>query len=742
MSNNGNGVKRWISAVKQKSGKILVRTTDGLMEPWKREKIVRSLMKETKLAEELFGVPPITREEAERIAKIAEQRLLEMNLPFVSAPLIRELVNIILLEESKRNPRFAVYRNVMTRVGRPLYDVWETMWNRGYEVRENANLQPNPETSHKKIADMTTKEAALLILPPHLADAHLRGDLHIHDLEYFVTRPFCQDYDLRFFYYYGLRCDGSGLQTAAAGPAKHPEVAILHAVKVLAAGQTNCAGGQGLAYFNVLIAPYLEGIDEDRMSQLAQMLLFETNETYVSRGGQLVFSSIQIEAKVPKIWRDRPVVFRGKVWKDLTYGDFEEEVRMFAIALLREYMKGDWYNKQFSFPKPEVRLRSEYFHDPEAREVIDLAVQLSAKFGSTYYDNLIPPYRDEDGVDCYQCCAFSFREPPEKVERILNFEDGAHFSMGGLQVVTINLPRIAYRANGDDDRFFEILREVMEMAKEILLIKRRLILKQAEMGNLPFLTQSFNGGPPLVDLRESVPIIGFVGMNETVQYHTGFELHESNDAVRFGVRVLIEMDRIRDEFEKETGIRFAIARTPAESTAQRLAILDLIHYRDQAIQVVKGDLSDWQRKLELYGRTEVPVYYTNGFMVRYDAPISLAKKIAIEQKAFPILSGGNIFHVFLGEAHPDPEALFSLTEKIATRTMIGYWSYTKDLTLCNECKKTSYGLLDKCPYCHSRNVEWFSRITGYYQRVKAWNAAKRDELMRRYRLSGEKLYFI
>jgi len=716
-----------------------VRRSDGTFVPWDRGRIVAALLRETSLAEELFGVPRISRREAEEIAAEAERRIRAMNLEFVSGPLIRELVNIILLERSREEPRFAVYRNVMTRVGAPLYDVWETMWNRGFEARENANLQPNPESAHKKVADMAAKEAALLTLPPDLADAHLRGDLHIHDLEYFVTRPFCQDYDLRFFFYYGLRCDGHGTQTAAAGPAKHPEVAILHAVKVLAAGQTNCAGGQGLAYFNVFIAPYLEGLGRREIRQLAQMLLFEANETYVSRGGQLVFSSIQIEAGIPRVWRDRPVVYRGEVRKDLTYGDFEEEARTFALALLEEYARGDVLGKQFSFPKPEVRLRGEYFRDPEAREVIEAAVRLSARFGSTYYDNLIPPYRDEDGVDCYQCCAFAFRESPERLEPVLNFEDGAHFSMGGLQVVTINMPRLAYRARGDDDRLLELLREVMGTARRILQIKRRLILRQAEAGNLPFLTQRVNGGPPLVNVEDLVPIFGFVGMNELVQHHCGAELHESDDAVRLGLRVLVEMRRIAGEFSEEDGVRYAVARTPAESCAQRLAVLDLIHYRREAEAVVKGDLRGWEGALASGGVTNVPVYYTNGFMLRYDAPVTLAKKIAIEQRAFPVLDGGNIFHVWLGEAHPDPAALMSLTEKIATRTVIGYWSYTKDLSLCLDCCTTSPGLLERCPRCGSARVEWYSRITGYYQKVSAWNAAKRHELLVRRRVRVQEL---
>jgi len=454
--------------------------------------------------------------------------------------------------------------------------------------------------------------------------------------------------------------------------------------------------------------------------------------------------SFQLEAGIPKIWRDAPVVWRGQVGPD-TYGDFEEEARAFMKAILEQYCKGDAWGKMFSFPKPEVRLRRDYLTKSEYDEIMYLAAKLSAKFGSTYYDNVIPPWRGEEGVDCYQCCAFRLTEnvDEDNLMRKVMFEDGAHFSMGGLQVVTINLPRLAYIANGDDTVLLESLRNVMEQARQVLEIKLRFMERQMRMGMLPFLMQRprFNGerAPLLFDIPNMSPIIGFVGVNEMVQYHTGYQLHESREAVRFGLRVLAEMERIRGEFAEQTGHPYAVARTPAESCAERLAVLDLLHYHDKAVQVVKGDLTSWRARLEAGGRTQVPVYYTNGFMVHYEAPLSLAQKIAIEEKAFPLLSGGNIFHVFLGEAAPDVEALARLNAKIALNTQLGYYSYTRDLSVCRKCHTTSGGLLDTCPRCGSTDIDWFSRITGYYQNVEGWNAAKREELRRRHRHVGASL---
>jgi len=240
-----------------------VRTTDGHMVEWERERIVRMLREETRLIGVFYGHESATEEKAREIAALVEQRILKLGLQVLSGPLIREITNIVLLEQG-----LTEYRNVCTRVGTPVYDAHLIDVGRGFEAHDNANLQENAETSHKKKADKISKEQYLLQLPPHLADYHLGGDLHIHDLEYFGTRPFCQDWDLRYFLYYGLMPDGNGTKASVAGPAKRAEVAVLHAVKALGSAQTNFAGGQGYYNFLTFLAPYFEGLEYEQIKQL------------------------------------------------------------------------------------------------------------------------------------------------------------------------------------------------------------------------------------------------------------------------------------------------------------------------------------------------------------------------------------------------------------------------------------------------------------------------------------------
>jgi ribonucleoside-triphosphate reductase len=195
------------------------------------------------------------------------------------------------------------------------------------------------------------------------------------------------------------------------------------------------------------------------------------------------------------------------------------------------------------------------------------------------------------------------------------------------------------------------------------------------------------------------------------------------------------MEAVRREYSERTGLNFAIARTPAESTSQNFAVNDLLSFGDDMLPYVRGKTTDWRHKYNEGGRTAVPVYYTNGFMVNHGAKINLDTKLDIEQKAFPILSGGNICNIFLGEKYPDVKALYELTKNIALNTMIGYWSYTRDITSCSACNFIEGGEKFVCTNCGSANVKTYSRITGYYQATDGWNAAKHQELKDRYKFN-------
>jgi anaerobic ribonucleoside-triphosphate reductase len=723
-------------------GMPMVHTTDGYLVPWDKTRIVNMLNRETTLAEKMFDIPAISELTSEKISDEVERRIRLTKPRFVSGAMVREITNNILLEWSHEVPEFGIYKNLLTRVGAPIYDAYQIDTGGGFEAKENANLQPNPETVHKKKADRLSKEQYLLLMDPKLATAHHQGDIHIHTLEYFGTRPFCQDWDLRYFLYYGLIPDGSGFRSSVAGPAKQPEVAILHSVKVLAAGQTNFSGGQGFMYYTMFLAPFLRGLSYQQVKQLAQMMFYELTQTYVTRGGQLVFSNIQLPMGVPKIWRDVPVVMKGRIGPD-TYGEYEDEVQTFFRAINEVALEGDYWGKPFNFPKNENYVSPEFFK-PEYDDLWLLVHEAVSKFGAPYFDNMLPAYRGYgNGISCYQCCAYQFANTPETDEHFnekLYFQDGMHFSMGGWQVVSVNMPRLAYKANGDYDKLLQYAKENMRLAMGVFEAKRKWMDKAISSDMVPFATQmphdpkTGKRGPPAVDFSELVNVIGVVGINEMVQYFTGNQLHEADDAVRLAVRLLLDMEKFRKGLEMRSGWKVMLARTPAESTAQTFAVSDLLSpdYRPMARKMVKGDLSSING---VPHKRDLPIYYTNGTHTYVGAKVPLGKRIDIEHKFFPILSGGNIFHAWIGESSSDPEALYKLTQRICRNSQIGYFSYTKDLTVCSTCQSTNAGMLKSCPNCGSEDVRYWSRITGYYTDVTGWNEGKRQELMDRYRVT-------
>ncbi|MDI6811147.1 MAG: anaerobic ribonucleoside-triphosphate reductase [archaeon] len=755
--NNGT-VQTTLDGMKLRFPKV--RTSDGHMLEWDREAIVKQLLRETKLSEEFYDCSPIDNNTAREIAKEAEKRIRVMGISQLSGALVREIVNQILLEEYRKQE----WRNVCTRVGTPVYDAHLIDIGEGFEAKENANLQENAETSHKKKADKICKEQYLLLLPLQLADAHLSGDLHIHDLEYFGTRGFCQDWDLRYFFYYGLMPDGSGTKASVAGPAKKPEVAILHAVKTLGSAQTNFAGGQGFFNFLTFIAPYFEGLSYEEIEQLMQMFVYEMTQMQVARGGQLVFSSVQLTPGIPKVWKDKPVVYKGEVWNGeraplRTYGEFEREVRLAFKALMNVMLQGDHWGKPFNFPKPEIAIEPDFLIEdeefnrknpdlPTYEELYDIAFELTAKYGTPYFDNKIPEYRGAgEGVSCYQCCAYSFKTSPddEDFQDKMYFRNGAHFSMGGWQVITINCPRAAYRAEGDDKKLFAELRRMMELAVEVLRVKKRWMKTIVESGRMPFVTQrpkdphTGEKGTTAVYLDELVYIIGVVGINEMVQYHYGKQIHEDKGALRLAVRAMTEMELYAKELSKREGMTISFARTPAETVAQRFAVADILdkQFREKARKVVKGDV---ERALSLIHETrDLPIYYTNGTHVPPSANISLAERINIEHIFFPIVDGGNIMHIFLGEGYPDPQGIKSLVLKIAKNTQTGYYAFTKDMTVCMDCSHVSMGLIEECEKCGSKNLDYISRITGYLQAVSGWNEGKKQELLDRMRYGANEI---
>jgi ribonucleoside-triphosphate reductase len=609
---------------------LRVRTSRIVLESFNKKRIVDSLVSETKLDPEI----------ARKIAQDVEKELIRMKLNYVTAPLIREIVNVKLLEEGLENTR-ARY----TRLGMPVYDVHRLL-EHGPEYANGR--QYNPELVHKLMADQISREYALLnVLPLNLADAHMKAQINIHDLDYFATRSHSFSHDLRFFLKYGFKPDGVGEYTAISGPPKKPEVAFIHAARVLSAAQTNCGGGQGLNYFNTFMAPYVRGLPEKRIKQLAQMFIFELAQMYGVRGGQVVYSGIDCDFEVPSFLRGKEAVLLGGCVRDfLTYGDFEAEARLLFNALCDVYLEGDFKRRPFLFPKFNVRIsKNSLTKDDDA---VDRVCELAAKTRTPFF---ITPRKYSPKILC--CQGSSFIMPSSK-EMLKNSDRTGSLRGGIAQLVTINLPQIAYEADGRDKTVIELLHDRLLKAKSVLLLKKKMLEKNIKNELLPFMSQRASRNDTLYLNPETQGyVIGFVGLNHMVSAHTGEELHESRSALKYGLSVVRMMRRVVDEFKDDSNLSFMLARTSAEACSLRFAEFDAKRFPDKAVA----------RK------------YTNSFQIRARAGISSRKRMTLESPFHKLLNGGALSNIPLNRRNLNPDFIRGKLEEVIRSSDLQYYHF-------------------------------------------------------------------
>ncbi len=679
------------------TNQLKVRTTRDTIEPFDKTKIEKTLIVETDASPEL----------AEEIANDAWKELKKLDVEYLTAPMIREIVNTKLVEHG-----LETLRRKYTRVGIPVYNITNLIQNGS---RDNANMIHNPETVHKYVADEALKQYALLhILPNDYADAHMGGDIHIHDLEFFAGRPInCLQHDLRFFIKNGLKVDGTGDHTSVAGPPNHIETLMNHSGEIMLAAQQNMSGGQSMSLWNVFVAPFAAGLPYEKVKQAVQMFIYNLNMAYAARGSQVPFTSINLEFTVPKFLQDVPAYGpRGQLVG--TYGDFEEETRMLQRAFTETLLEGDSDGKPHLFPNTPYVLRKEVFKS-EFEEDLRLVHELSAKYGSPYFVNMLPDYRGN--MANYMGCRTSLSD-----NWTGDWEQDC-FRTGNLAYVTLNLPRMAYNSKDEDD-IFEYLDSFMHIGEQVLQIRREQALNCLNNYNLlPFLSQE-DGDDTYYRINNSTMSFGFVGLNEMLLSLFGAGL-DDKDSNKFGLKVLDYMNGRTDELKEETGLRWTVLQTPAESTAYRFAMLDMEKCRDKII--ANGD--------------DKTAYYTNSSHVPVNSDVLLPEKIKIEEQYHSKTLGGHIFHAFMGESYSDPESLMSLTNKIARKSDIGFWAYSSALSFCVKCKTLMKGLQNNCGACgETTEVEWYDRITGYVQQVGrsksasgGWNPGKMQELRDRKR---------
>ncbi len=673
---------------------VFVRTSGDNIISWDREKIVEALIRETGLRREVANI----------IGVEVEKQIQGLSIESITAPLIRELVDVKLLEYGLEDAR-----RKHTRLGSPVYDVNKII---SYKNKENANTPHSPEATNFTLAEKIKKEFALLnVFSQKVSDSHMNGEIHLHDLG-FIDRPYCSGQSIEYIKKFGLNLPDSPF--AFSSPEDADEL-IFQLVKFSVALHGHFAGAIGWDAVNLFIAPLLVGLSQKEVKRLAKKLIVEFATVAVTNGGQGLFSDINVYYEVPKHFEETPAIgakgeFTGKLYKD-----YKKEAQAFAKAMFEVYLEGDGAGRPFFFPKPLVHITEKFFKEEGHEDFLNLISKVATEKGNTYF-----VFDRGETAKISECCRLAF-----KLEQS-DFKDAKEpwrMRYSAIQNITINLPRVAYLAKGDNEKLFKILEEKLDLACQGHKQKRAFIeslLNEGNIGPLSLLSTD-RDGEKYLRLRRVTQLIGILGLNEMVEYHIGKQLHENNDALKLGLKVISFMKLKCEELSEKYGLKFVLEQTPAESTAYRFAKLDMEHFLDDASKVVKGDLDKKE------------IYYTNSTYFNVSHGFNPIDKVKLEGLFHPLIDAGALTHVWLGESRPSPESIANFVIKTFRETDNSQIAFSPEFTSCNDCGKTSRGLNEKCSYCESDNIEGITRITGYFSRIPGWNKGKIGELKARYR---------
>jgi anaerobic ribonucleoside-triphosphate reductase len=641
--------------------KIFVRTSRLAMEEFDRNKIVEALVKEA-------NVPVF---QAQKIARETEKRLLEFKTKYLTAPLIREMVNAILLEKGLEE-----YRHKLTRLGLPVYDVNQLIDSTGARSQ-------GAEAIHKAAADAVMEEYTLLnVLPRDIADAHLSGGLHLKHLGTWVLKPDQFMHDLRFFLQQGLSRGGMNLQEPSYFPPKSLEAALIAASNVLKIAAIETSGEQTLDFFNIFLAPFIQNLSEERIRE--GLRLFVSNLNQPLSNGSSVGASLGIEFLVPDFLKEKEAI--GPEGKTVgCYGDYVEESRRLASLILEVMLQDDMHKPVFN-PRLIIKIRPEVLKDPECANLLFESHKLAAETGLPYFANLCPK---EQKLASYTSTGFRLASDWREDWELDTLQTGS------VDSVIINLPRVMYEAGGRETGFFRILDEQLEMALRALEIKYRTIKQREREHMLPFLMQKTDGDQ-YFRIENAVRLVSFVGLNETIQVFFGKPLKQDGATLDFAKKIVSYLSSDIERYSKKPETRASLAMVPAPDAAKRLAELDAEKY-------------GWA-KVRAQGTREKP-FYTDLVALPLGVDVSWKERFRVEERFHRLTLGGHLAVVSLADVEQNPDDLLSVTRDVAGNYGVGFYVFNRNLAYCASCQKTFYGKLARCPVCGSVNMlQSFSRV--------------------------------
>ena len=682
-----------------------IKKRDGRTAKFDRKKIEKAIEKAGLETGEFDAAQAV--ELTDKVLGVLETRN-QKRLPSVED--IQDIVEDALIESKfkKTAKAYIIYRDqhkklreITSNAHVDLIDKY--LENLDWKVNENSNMGYSLQGLNNYVSAEITKTYWLdKIYTSKIGQAHKEGDLHIHDLN--LLSVYCVGWDLTDLLQEGF----TGVAgKVASKPAKHFRSALGQVVNFFYTLQGEAAGAQAFSDFDTLLAPFIrvDKLSYKEVKQAIQEFVFNVNvPTRV--GFQTPFTNITLDLECPKHMADNPVIIGGEM-QDTTYGEYQEEMNMLNKALLEVLSEGDANGRVFTFPIPTVNITKDFNWD---NPVIESLWEASAKYGIPYFSNFINSDMDPEDARS-MCCRLRIDN------RQLEYRGGGLFGSnpmtGSVGVVTINLPRLALKSKNEKE-FFKGLAELMDMAKDSLETKRKVLERLTDANLYPYtkfylrnIKQRFNQY-----WKNHFSTIGLIGTNEAALNLLGVDIGTEKGKA-FAEKTL---DFMRDrlvEYQKETGNNYNLEATPAEGTTYRLAQLDKASFPDRA-HFANGIGAEV--KCPFYtNSSHLPVNYTDDLFELMDLQDNLQTKY----------TGGTVIHFFLGERMDDPQTLKKLVKTICENYKLPYFTFSPSFSIC---KNHGYivGEHPECPKC-GEATEVYSRVVGFLRPVSQWNKGKQAE---------------
>ncbi len=581
-----------------------------------------------------------------------------------------------------------------------------------WQVKENSNMGFSLQGLNNYIISAATKNFWLQrVYDDSISQAHKSGDLHIHDLNLLST--YCCGWSLEDFLLKGFKGAYGKVEST---PPKHFDTALGQLVNAIYTLQGEAAGAQAVSSFDTYLAPLVrnDNLSYKEVKQSIQKFVFNMNvPTRV--GFHTPFFNITFDVKVSGALKNQPVIIGGKPQAMSVYGDFQEEMDMINKAFCEVMMEGDAKNRIFSFPIPTYNITDDFDWDSD---VADLIMEMTAKYGIPYFANFVNSDMSPDDVRS-MCCRLRLdnRELRKRGGGLF----GANPLTGSIGVVTINLPRLGYLSDSEEE-FFERLKRLMDLAKSSLETKRKIIEQNTQMGLYPYSRFYLEAIHERFGQywMSHFSTIGINGMNECLQNFFGKEIDlTSKLGKNFAIKVLDYMREVMVEYQEETGNMYNLEATPAESTGYRFAKVDLEKFG------------------KVFTAGEDEKYYTNSTQLPVGYSEDIFEALDMQEELQCKYTGGTVFHGFTGQKIDDLDTMKDLIKKVMSNYEIPYFTHSPTFSICQDHGYLA-GEQHQCPSCDKETEVW-SRIVGYYRPIANWNKGKQEEFQGRvtFKVQGE-----